>query len=189
MPLHAQHALAEAVQQAPEAVGTDRRPAFADEHQSRRPAAVALIALQCAHRVALEGMGAVEATLSAGDAKLVMHQVDGRPAQPYQLRDPQAMLEGQPQHQRVTPAVTVVPHRAAHQPVHLIAGQVLTAAGGVVGGATAHCPGFSGWRHCRGGVSGAVGHGRERSWSRKLSGFRLKPGQFLVANYTAEWSI
>lgn len=166
MPLHAQHALAEAMQQAPEAVGTDRRPALADEHQARGTAAITLVALERPHGVALEGMGAVEATLGAGDAQLMGHQVDRRPAQPHQLRDPQPMLEGQAQHQCVAPAVAMVPHRAAHQSMHLVAGQVLPAARRVIGGAAAHCPGFSGWGHCRDGVLGRVGHGRERSWSR-----------------------
>lgn len=66
------------------------------------------------------GAAGTDLALGAGDAQLVGHQVDGRPAQPHQLRDAQTVLEGQPQHQGVPPAVATMPNRAAHQPVHLV---------------------------------------------------------------------
>src|SRR5690554_2618398 len=71
----------------------------------------------------------------------------------------------------------VVPNRAAHQAMHLVAGQVQPATGRVVGGATAHCPAFSGWAKRYHPGRGSVRHGIGLRERHQLSGFWLESEQ------------
>lgn len=145
MPLHAQDLFAEAVHHAPETIDADRRPSFVDEHQARRTSVLSLVAFQSTHRAALKRVRTIETALDAIHTQLMRDQVDGRPTQGHQLRDPQTMFEGETNHECIAPAVTLMMHCPTYQAVNLIPGQVLTASSGVIGCSILNCPGFSGW--------------------------------------------